>query len=243
MTIDGACQYNSMILVACNRSRLANRWGRSLQKKYPVHSVSQKTALVGAVSNLKPQILVLHTSVSRVRVVNDLALIQRLSPETKILVISDAPTVKNGVSLLKAGAKGYHSANISPNLLRKSVRVVLRGELWAGRKIVSGLIEELLSSRIGGHSHFPGLTFLDCLTPRKRQIAELVIQGRSNKVIADRLNISVAAVKAHLTGIFRQYHVAGRLEFAALPNQQKLTIIHPSHQARSTSGSRQSKST
>ena len=57
---------------------------------------------------------------------------------------------------------------------------------------------------------------LDKLSPRQRQIAALVVEAARNKDIANRLNISEAAVKAHLGAMFRKFNLSTRLELARL---------------------------
>jgi DNA-binding NarL/FixJ family response regulator len=57
---------------------------------------------------------------------------------------------------------------------------------------------------------------LDGLSTRKQQVAALVIEGAGNKAIADRLNITEATVKAHVTGIFRRFKVSRRLDLERL---------------------------
>ena len=118
--------------------------------------------------------------------------------------------------MLKAGAKGYRNQNISAALVKKAVRNVLQNELWAGRKIVTKLVEEMIA-----HSRHEMLAVrsplpFDALSARKRQIADLVIKGDTNKEIAGQLNISEATVKSHLTGIFRRLQLSGRLALALL---------------------------
>jgi DNA-binding NarL/FixJ family response regulator len=54
----------------------------------------------------------------------------------------------------------------------------------------------------------------------KEQIADLVVEGVTNKEIAGRLNISEATVRSHLTGIFRRLHLSGRLKLALLSKNQ-----------------------
>ena len=207
-----------MIVIACSDPKLVNRWNRALGKKYPSYTVSQKTALVRAVSSLKPRLLILHIRLPRLRVGRELPVIQGLSPLTKILVISDSPTTSEGISVLKAGAKGYCSSHINAALFKKAAKTMLQNELWAGRKIVTKLVEEMIAhsrhEMLAARSRLP-LPF-DALSARKRQIADLVIEGATNKEVASRLNISEATVKAHLTGIFRQLQLSGRLGLALI---------------------------
>ena len=74
--------------------------------------------------------------------------------------------------MVKAGAKGYCNQNISAALLKKAVKTVLQNELWAGHKVVTKLVEEMIA-----HSRHETLaarskTPLDTLSARKRQIAD-----------------------------------------------------------------------
>jgi DNA-binding NarL/FixJ family response regulator len=139
------------------------------------------------------------------------------------LVLSDFPTTTEGISVLKAGAKGYCGRNISTALFKKTIKTVLRNELWAGHKIVTQLVEEMIV-----HSRHEMLAArapapVNGLSARKRQIADLVIQGETNKQIASRLDISEATVKSHLTGIFRRLQLSGRLQLALLSKAKTVT--------------------
>jgi two-component system, NarL family, nitrate/nitrite response regulator NarL len=212
-----------MIVIACNDPKLVNRWNRALGKKYPSYTVSQKTALVRAVSSLKPRLLILHIGFPRLRVGRELPAIQGLSPLTRVLVISDSLTTSEGISVLKAGAKGYCSSHINAALLKKAVKTVLQNELWAGHKVVTKLVEEMTALSRHEMLTARSKTPLDTLSARKRQIADLVIKGHPNKEIASRLNISEATVKSHLTAIFHRLQLSGRLKLALLSKAQTMT--------------------
>jgi DNA-binding NarL/FixJ family response regulator len=193
---------------------LINRWTGALTGKYSLHAVTQRRSLVQAVKKLEPHLLVVNLDLLRPRVARALSSIQQLSPATLIIVLSSFPSAKEGIAALKAGAKGYSPQRISAADLERAVRAVLHGELWAGHKIVSGLVTELLFPHTNKLPLAMSKTSLDSLSARKREIALLAIEGRVNKEIANRLNISEATVKAHLSGIFRQFHISGRFELA-----------------------------
>jgi two-component system, NarL family, nitrate/nitrite response regulator NarL len=210
-----------MILIATNNPRLAKRWSRALRGKYASCVVSHKPALTQTLSSLKTRVLLLDVGLPRLRTARDLPSIQRLSPPTKIIILSAALNTNEAIAVLKAGAKGYCDHRISGALLQKATRAAIRGELWAGRKIVSELVEEMISTENRRTLVSTGKISFDGLSPRKRQIAALVVEGIINKEIANRLNISEATVKAHVTGIFRRFKVSRRLDlerlFAAVP--------------------------
>jgi DNA-binding NarL/FixJ family response regulator len=210
-----------VILIASNNPKLSMRWTRALRGKNATCLVNQKTALEESISGLKPDVLLFDIGLSRSRVAREVPTLQALSPATKIIVISDNSSPDEALSVLRAGAKGYCSHDVSGVLLQKAIRAVLRGELWAGRQIISELIAEMISP--GNRRILPREdTRLDGLSARRQQVAALILDGAGNKEIASRLSITEATVKAHVTGIFRQFNVGRRLELARL-----LTTMQP----------------
>jgi len=203
-----------MIVIASNNPKLVNRWSRALQKKYQLYIVSQKSSLLRSIGNIKPRVLLLDVGLPRLRVVRELPDIQKLSPSTRILVLFESPTTKDGISVLKAGAKGYASQKLSAASREKSVNALIRNELWAGRRVLADLFAQLHSEHQRTASTHRPNTSLDGLSPRKRQIAELVSEGIGNKDISARMNIGQATVKAQLTEIFRHFRVTNRLQLA-----------------------------
>jgi DNA-binding NarL/FixJ family response regulator len=141
-----------MILLASNNPKLITRWKRALRGKHATCVVSEKSALKESLSPLKPSVLLLDLRLPRLRAARDLLTIQQLSRTTKIIVLSDTVRTDEAITVLQAGAKGYTNCAISGLLLQKAIRAVMRGELWAGRQILSELIEEIISS--GNHRKF-----------------------------------------------------------------------------------------
>ena len=66
------------------------------------------------------------------------------------------------------------------------------------------------------------------LSPREREIVDLLVCGKSNKEMADQLCLSGDTVKAHLQHIFRKIGVSSRLELWAYANKHGLTKVSPS---------------
>ena len=205
-----------MILIASNSPKLAMRLTRALRGKYVSCVVTERSALEESLCGLKPSVLLLDVGLPRLRAGRELPNIQRLSPATKVIAMSGANSSSEGIAILKAGAKGYCSHSISGTLLQKAIKAVTRGEFWAGRQIVSELIDEVVSADNSSKPPTEVRISLDGLSPRQRQIAALVVEAARNKEIANRLNISEAAVKAHLGAMFRKFNLATRLELARL---------------------------
>ena len=207
------------LVMASTLAESRRRCIQRLQETIAVCEVTERRALEQVMANLKPDLLVVDLALPGLRRVRGLRDVQRLSPSTKILVLTDTPTEGEGVFALKAGAKGYCARSIHPEQLRKAVAAIQKGEIWAPRKLVPGLIAELVSLHGGptGEALQPD-SRLESLTARQRMIAELVSRGASNRDVASRLNISERTVKAHLTEAFRNVGVSDRLQLALLLN-------------------------
>jgi DNA-binding NarL/FixJ family response regulator len=67
----------------------------------------------------------------------------------------------------------------------------------------------------------PSPAALSLLTERQREVAELLAQGESNKIIGRKLNIANRTVKAHLSAIFEKLMVTDRVQLAVLLNRQE----------------------
>jgi DNA-binding NarL/FixJ family response regulator len=117
------------------------------------------------------------------------------------------------VEALKTGARGILSKNATVESLLKAVRVVHQGEVWASNRVIALSVEELVTRSVN-----PGggkLAFRERLSPREQEIAHLIVGGLSNLEAANRLGITAATVKAHLTRIFQKLALRGRGQLAA----------------------------
>lgn len=210
---------NATLVFASPLRGSRRRWVHRLQKTLAVWEVVERRALERAMANLKPDVVVIDLALPGLRRVRGLPDIRRLSPSTKIVVLTHALTDSEGVLVLKAGATGYCLRSMNPEQLEKAVAAVRKGEVWVPRRLVSRLVAELLSvidrSKIEALQSKPDPR-LDNLTARQRVVAELISKGACNKEIARRLNITERTVKAHLTGAFRSVGVSDRLQLAIL---------------------------
>jgi DNA-binding NarL/FixJ family response regulator len=110
---------------------------------------------------------------------------------------------------LCAGARGVLAKSARVKDLVKAVRIVYEGQIWAPRQVLSNWLEELL-----GVTAFHA-TLDQRLSWREREICQCAATGLANKEVADRLTISEATVKAHLTHIFRKLGIRRRSQLAA----------------------------
>ncbi len=185
------------------------RLGRWLA--HPV--VTSLPALEHALLALQPAVLFLDLGLPGLGGIGGLAGIQRSSPATRVILLTRSPNETQAVFALLAGARGYCHRDMSPLLYRKAAAVVLRDEIWIGRRVIRRLLERLAAvTRRRGRAGVPD-PFHE-LAPREIEIAELIGGGASNKEIAARLSITESTVKAHLSSVFRKLGVPDRLRLA-----------------------------
>jgi DNA-binding NarL/FixJ family response regulator len=223
-------RYEAMVLIATADARLRQKWALGLQDAFASHGVSERSELERNMTDSKPAVLLLDSDLPRLDRFKDIPAIRRLSPSTKVIVLSSTDNEKEVISALKAGAKGYCKKEIEPILLRKAVKVVQSGEIWVGRKIIPRLFAELASLTKSHQKDCPDLpeVYLNYLTPREQQITLSIGKGACNKEIAKQLDISERTVKAHLTAIFQKLQIPDRLRLGLFVNgYNPQTIISP----------------
>jgi two-component system nitrate/nitrite response regulator NarL len=213
------------VLLASPVEARRKQWRQGLKTIAAVHEVSDLTDLQRNLTSLKPAVLLLDLTLPDVHGMKDITAVQQLSPSTKIILLSKSPHEDEGTSMLEVGIKGYCNVDIDPGLLKKAVQMVQKGEIWIGRKFISQLLDTLVSlTEKQRAKSTPQLDeSFDRLTPREREIVQLLGNGASNKEIASALNVTEKTVKAHMTSIFRKLGISDRLHLALFVNGYKTT--------------------
>lgn len=161
---------------------------------------------------LQPDIVLLAMNIQELSALNVLSLIRKKSPRTDVLILSGCPDDDLMNAALQLGAKGYVSKMLNHKDLVKAIQVVHAGEIWAGRKVLAGVLESLRHKTHEMNRSFSETQ--EALTDREQEIVGWVIQGMTNKEIAARLEISDKTVKTHLSNIFSKLKINRRLELA-----------------------------
>jgi DNA-binding NarL/FixJ family response regulator len=123
--------------------------------------------------------------------------------DARVVVLTSLSARERILDALDAGAIGYLLKDAEPDELIRGVRAAARGESPLSPKAA----QQVLAARSGQR---PAVE----LSPREREVLELVGQGLPNKLIARRLEISEKTVKAHLTQVFAQLGVTDRTQAA-----------------------------
>jgi two-component system, NarL family, nitrate/nitrite response regulator NarL len=139
--------------------------------------------------------------------------LHRQSGTARLIAAGITFTPQAELAALASGVVAACDQTLRHDELTRIVDVVMQGGIWISRTGIPLLVGKLqgLSPRA---STAPKSDPMALLSPREREVAEMVGRGASNKTIGDALAISDRTVKSHLTTIFGKLNVPDRLQLA-----------------------------
>lgn len=150
------------------------------------------------------------------------ARLRRDRPTLRIIVVGEGLDPQMIEAVIGAGAKGYLSETASESEIRMALDVVLDGSVWAPRKVLAKLLETGGSTAAavspGAADRIEGR-----MTARELEVLQLLMDGRSNRAIAEALGIDEATVKAHLGRMLRKTGAHNRVELTLRAIEERST--------------------
>ena len=134
-----------------------------------------------------------------------MAALKAARPDVRIIVIAPGRRDEDILRAMSAGAKGYVAREASSDILRKAIREVHGGSVWMPRRVVARFIENATAFK----QPLPALAAPE-ISRREREVLRLLVEGCSNKEIANELRIIESTVKAHVAQLLRKTGVANR---------------------------------
>lgn len=139
------------------------------------------------------------------------ARVTREFPGVRVLVLSMNAAEEFVLPAVRAGASGYVLKNVRPAELEQAIRAVARGETYLTPAVSGHLIDDYRRRTADGADS------LDKLTPRQREVLQLVAEGHSTKQIARRLSVSVKTVETYRSQLMSSldiHDIAGLTRYA-----------------------------
>jgi DNA-binding NarL/FixJ family response regulator len=146
---------------------------------------------------LHPDITLMDLRLPGISGVETIRRIRQRSPEARFIVLTTYEGDEDIHQAMEAGASGYLVKGLPQEMLVAAVRRV-----HGGGRYIPQPISKVLATRTHDSS----------LSPRERQVLELVAKGRSNKEIASELGITEATVKCHVGVILSRLNAADRTQ-------------------------------
>jgi DNA-binding NarL/FixJ family response regulator len=174
---------------------------------------------VRLVETLKPDLAIMDIAMPVMDGIEATKRIKATCPDTAVLILSIYDNDQFVFSLLDAGASGYLLKDVSGQEIVNAVRAVIRGESVLHPIIARKMIDRFFP----GHSEKKESGKV--LGERELEVLLLASKGIGNQEIADRLNLSLRTIEAHMRHIFIKLHVGSRTEAVFYALKQKWISI------------------
>ncbi len=173
------------------------------------------------IERYQPDVLLLDLKMPVMDGLQTLNEVSKRRLNARIIVMISNEERDKAVRAVRLGARGILFKDADPTLLPKSIRKVYAGEVWIDNPILSQALESLLTKP----SASPAPAETDSkLSNREMEVVRCVAMGLRNKEVADKLGVTEATVKNHLTSVYSKLGVNDRLELIlyAIHN----TLVH-----------------
>jgi len=139
-------------------------------------------------------------------------------PDTRFLALSVSDAAEDVIALIRAGARGYVTKNISGPDLIEAVRTVAEGDAVFSPRLAGFVLDAYTE----GAARVAGGDELDQLTPRERQVLRMIARGYSYKEIARELVIATKTVESHVSAVLRKLQLSNRHQLTSWANERRL---------------------
>lgn len=169
--------------------------------------------LIEKIANTNPDVVLTDISMPHLTGLEVMERIKKTRPEIKFIILTMHEEREYVMRALSAGAEGYLFKNVEKAELEKAIKTV-----FDGGKYFSAAITNILAEYVAK----PVPTQVAEITPREKEVLELVAEGHSTKQIADKLGISIRTVESHRINMLKKLEVSNSAELIRKSIQLKL---------------------
>lgn len=160
---------------------------------------------VALVKSLKPEVVVMDIGMPNLNGIEAARQMTEENPQLAIVMVSMHSDESYVLRALKAGARGYLLKDSAEADLIKAVHAVAGGKSFFSPAVSKLLLDDYVRKlkRSGTEDAY------DLLTPREREVLQLIAEGKSNKDIANLLNLSVYTIESHRANLMEKLNLKG----------------------------------
>jgi DNA-binding NarL/FixJ family response regulator len=168
------------------------------------------------VEQLHPDVVVMDIAMPELNGIEVTHQIQETCPSTQVVILSMYSTPEHIFRALQAGARGYLLKESAGQEVVNAVRAVHCGRRYLSQRIAETVIDDYVHQRQSAMDRSP----LQRLSPREREILQLVVEGKSSAEIAEKLFLSPKTVETYRSRLMQ------KLGLENLPSLVKFAIQH-----------------
>lgn len=196
---------------------------RSLLEEQPGFEVvgdsGEARVAIDEIGELRPDVVLLDITMPGLSGIDAIPLVRKASPRSAVVMLTHHEGESFVEQALRAGAQGYLSKDSEPAELALALHAAIRGDSFLSPKVSSGLVAR---ARGGGGEESSHSSRIEQLTPREREVFQLLALGRSNKEVARELGMSLGTAKKHRENLQRKLDCHSPAELARLAIREGL---------------------
>ncbi len=199
---------SSVQIIVADDHEVVRRGVKSLLESHPGWTVVAEAATgreaVDQVKRCNPDVVILDITMPELNGLEATRQILKVAPQTEILILTLHESAQLIRSVLEAGARGYVLKSDAGRNLIDAVEAVSEHKAFFTSNVAATVLDGYLKTDKRKTGAKPDS---HALTPREREIIQLLAEGKSNKEVATTLGISVHTAETHRTNIMRKLEV------------------------------------
>lgn len=209
------------ILLADDHAIVVEGLQRLLAAEFDLVGVARNgVEMVSACTALRPDLIVADLSMPLMNGLEALRKLRRQGDDTTVVFLSMHPDVTSATRVLEAGASGYVLKHAASDELISAIREALAGRTFVSPALRTPAVEERLLNS-------PGQTRVIELTPRQKEVLQLLAEGKSAKEIGAILNISPRTAETHKYKMMDDLGIATTAELVRYGIRHGLVSLEP----------------
>ncbi len=171
---------------------------------------------VQKIEQLSPNVAIMDISMPELNGIEATQQVSDLSPQTRVIILSMHHSPEHINRALQAGARGYLLKESASNEIIEAITQVNAGQRYLSQKVSAQMVDQLLNPKETGS----GANALASLSPREREVLQLVVEGKTTAEISDSLALSTRTIDNYRSRIMQ------KLGINTLPDLVKFAIRH-----------------
>ncbi len=175
---------------------------------------------VRLVREMNPEVVIMDVAMPDLNGIEAARQISAEYPQTKVIALSMYADKRFVVNMLKAGAAGYLLKDCAFEELVRAIRAVLINKTYLSAAVTDIVVKDYLT----GASPLEASVF-SLLSPREREVLQLMSEGRSTSKIADSLHVSIKTVETHRQQVMHKLNIHSVAELTKYAIREGLTSL------------------
>jgi two-component system response regulator NreC len=209
------------VLIADDHQIMREGLRSMLEQEHDIKVVGEAEdgrATLNLARELTPDIIIMDVGMPDLNGIEATRQITAEIPGIKIVALSMHDDRRFVLNMLKAGASGYMLKDCAFKDLAKAIRVVMTNKTYLSSEVADIVVKDYLASNSQGES-----SAFQLLSPREREVLQLIAEGKTSALIAQNLHISVKTVETHRQQIMVKLKIKSIAELTKYAIREGLT--------------------